>query len=460
MSDYFYTEEEQKRNTVLIHQNDTLQSISFDNPNLNDCIGETEQLLISLGHESEVNDAKEASKVVVETWNLVIPSWEDLCKEAEDAIQGKASLISLFTDEELRNNKEYIRKLNADFNAIHDLDKMDITICALAGIISAAIDILLVGIPGPSSTGVSAGSLSNHIRKYFENKFPPSEMEKLGGKSFVKTPYDAQDNRNTTINVEGLSSYYHRLLSLGHDPLLGWIVGVIDIMKGQMTTIDKRGKIIVQVIENYSDRKESNIFTALSKQFLHLKSDLTTSMGLPAPLMGLFNLFQFGNIGKENQTIAEIVQGMYYEGYDFIQFCSSSIPVMFTEVAVRISWAIRRIKNGYNIKESIPVSLNRDKHPKLASMLFLAHSAASAINAGKVAFTKNPMAINYPQWLAFSRYAFKQLKWWLWEKEIKRDKYVMELIDKEGNDILSIIDKGFNMFQPQLLSSDSVLLIN
>ncbi len=31
-------------------------------------------------------------------------------------------------------------------------------------------------------------------------------------------------------------------------------------------------------------------------------------MGLPAPLMGLFNLLQFGEIGKEEETIAQIVQ--------------------------------------------------------------------------------------------------------------------------------------------------------
>lgn len=460
MSDYSYTEDQQRRNKILVHQKNTLQGISFDNPNLDKCIEESEQLLKSLGYEPEVSKAKEASKSVVETWDLVIPSWEVLCKEAEDAIQGEVSLTSLFTEEELKDNKAYVLKLNSDFNAIHNLDKTDIMICALAGIVSAAIDILMVGIPGPSKEGVSAGSLSDHIRKYFESKFPPEEMEKLGQKNRVKTPYDAQDNRNTVIDVEGLSSYYHRLLSLGHDPILGWIVGVMDIMKGQMTTIDKSGRIAVQVIENYSGRKETNLFKAFAKQFLHLKSDLTTSMGLPAPLMGLFNLLQFGSIGEEKQTVAEIVQGMYYEGYDFIQFCSSSIPVMFTEVVVRISWAIRRLKSGYSIKESIPSSLNRDKHPKLASMLFLAHSAASAINAGKVAFTRNPMAINYPQWLAFSKYAFGQLKWWLWEKETKRDKYVMNLIDKEGNDILALINKEFDMFKPQLLIGDNSLIMN
>ena len=75
-------------------------------------------------------------------------------------------------------------------------------------------------------------------------------------------------------------------------------------------------------IENYGDRTEMNIFEAIAKQIIHLKSDITTSMGLPVPLMSLFNLLQFGSIDEAEQTIAEIVQGMYYEGYDFIHFCS------------------------------------------------------------------------------------------------------------------------------------------
>ena len=459
MSDYPYTEDEQQRNKILTHQDRELGIIVFDSPN-EDCITGSEKVLRSLGYGQEVDEAQQASKTAVETWNILIPSWETLCKEANEAIQGECSLTSLFTEEELISNKEYVHKLNSDFNAIHNLDKTDIMICALAGIISATIDILLVGTPIPSKGDVPGCTLSNYIRKQFESKFPPEEMEKLGQKKFVKTPYDAQDNRNTIIDVEGLSSYYHRMASLGHDPILGWIIGVIDIMKGQMTTIDKNGKIVIQVIENYADRKETNLFKAFAKQFLHLKSDLTTSRGLPAPFMGLFNLLQFGNIGDEEKTVAEIVQEMYGSGYDFVQFCSSSIPVMLTEVVVRISWAIRRIKNGYSIKDSIPVSLNREKHPKLASMLFLAHSAASAINAGKVVFTKSPMAINYPQWLAFSRYAFKQLKWWLWEKETKRDKYVMDLIDKEGNDILAMINKEFESFQPRLLIGGDSLVMN
>ncbi len=38
-----------------------------------------------------------------------------------------------------------------------------------------------------------------------------------------------------------------------------------------MTTIDKTGKIVSQVMKNYADRKETEIFKALAKQIAHGK---------------------------------------------------------------------------------------------------------------------------------------------------------------------------------------------
>lgn len=335
------------------------------------------------------------------------------------------------------------------------MDKYDITISAVASIIGAAVDILLVGIPQKGPAGLEAGPLSDFIRKKFDEKFPPEEMERLANSKASKVPYDAQDNRNTSVFVEGLSAYYHRLLSLGHDPLLGLIFGVFDILTGKMTTIDKSGKIVSQVIESYADRKESDIFAAIAKQIIHFKSDITTSMGLPAPLMGLFNLLQFGSIGEEELTIAEIVQGMYYEGYDFIHFCSLSVPVMLIEVIVRIGYAFKRIKEGHSVKESIPFSLNREKHPKLTTMLFIAHTGATAVNAGKVYFTKNPMAINYPQWIAFAKYSYKQLKWAIIEKPEIRDAYVRGELYEEYKSVINEIDETFDEF-----SKDYIVVIN
>lgn len=199
-------------------------------------------------------------------------------------------------------------------------------------------------------------------------------------------------------------------------------------------------------MENYSDRTESSLFAALAKQIIHFKSDITTSMGLPAPLMGLFNLLQFGSMGEEEQTIAEIVQGMYYEGYDFIHFCSLSIPVMLTEVIVRLGYSVKRIKEGYTVRESIPVSLNRDKHPKLATMLFIAHAGATAANAGKIYFTKNPMSINYPQWVAFAKYSYSQLKWAVINKPDARDAYVSGKLNEELHNVIDSTNALFDDF--------------
>ncbi|MCF0261190.1 MAG: hypothetical protein HUJ54_15120, partial [Erysipelotrichaceae bacterium] len=359
------------------------------------------------------------------------------------------TIESLFTEEELKTNSLAICKLNQEYNLVHKLDAIDITISAGAGLLGGVIDILLVGIPHKTPEGLRGGPLSNYVRDWFDQRFPEVDMETLANSKDSKVPYDAQDNRHTTIHVEGLSAYYHRLLSLGHDPFLGFLFGVSDILKGTMTTIDKNGRTVVQVMENYSNRKASSIFEAISKQFLHLKSDLTTSMGLPAPLMGLFNLFQFGKIGEEEQTIAEIVQGMYYEGYDFIHFCSLSIPAMIVEVVIRLCYGIKRIKEGHAVKDSIPFSTNHEKHPKLATMLFIGHSASVAVNTGKICFTKNPMAINYTQWILFAKYSYQQLKWAIIDKPRLRDAYVRGVIYEELQIVFEDIDQTFEEFSKE-----------
>ena len=431
MSKFKYNETEKQINSVLKHQDEALKSIQFPSA-------------------AEV-DATTSKAAAQPRKVMVIPTWDECIAEAERHVGTGCELESLFSEEELRDNELAIRQLNEEFDAVHRLDAFDVSIAALAGLVGATVDILLVGIPQKTPAGLKGGPLSNYVRDYFDKKFPEEEMQKLANSKVSKVPYDAQDNRNTKIRVEGLSAYYHRLLQLGHDPLLGFVFGVADILNGRMTTIDKAGNIVSQVMENYADRKESDIFAALAKQVIHFKSDVTTSMGLPVPLMSLFNLLQFGSIGEEEQTIAEIVQGMYYEGYDFIHFCSMSIPAMLVEVIVRLGYAIKRIKEGHRVKDSIPLSLTREKHPKLATMLFIAHAGATATNAGKVYFTKNPVAINYPQWIAFAKYSYSQLKWALLGKPTLRDAYVRGKINEEFDDVLAEAKTTFERFSQEYI---------
>ncbi len=381
-----------------------------------------------------IQEACEKPRVVSGEDELGFPktSWDALVEDARSTYRSGHHAEGLLTEEELAAAGERVRILNEEYNALHRLDHVDIAISVSAGTLSSFVDILLVGIPERTPDGLRGRPLENYVRDWFLERFPPKEMERLARDVSSKVPYDAPYNTGFTNEyVEGLWPTMHRLYSLGHDPLLGFVVGTLDILRGRMTTIDKFGKILSQEIPRYAGREEATVFAALCKQLIHFKSDVTTSMGLPAPFMGLFNLMQFGSVGEEEQTIAEIVQGMYYEGYDFQHFCAQSVPVMLTEVVVRLGYFLKRVAEGHGVKESIPVTADRERRPKLGTMLFTAHSLATAVNAGRVAFTKDPMAINYPQWLFFAYRSFAQAKWAMIEKPLKRHEYVMQALEAD-----------------------------
>ncbi len=435
------TDNEKDINKVLKYQEKELDNIKkIDKVKLEETISNSEQILNELGYSVPNNHLK----VLDKKKDIIVPTWNEMCNIASKEVKEEISIQDFFTFEELSSNSMAINRLNTEFNTLYKLDNIEIAISVFAGLLSSVVDILMIGIPHRTKHGLETGKLSNYVRDWFEKKFPEADMEELANSKISKVPFDAQDNRNTNINVEGLSAYYHRLLTLGHDPFLGLLFGVADILNGTMTSIDKNGKIAHQAIKAYSDRKEDDIFKAIAKQIIHFKSDITTSMGLPAPLMTIFNLFQFGKIGDEEQTISQIVQGMYYEGYDFIHFCSTSIPTMLNEVIVRICYSLKKLHEGNDLKTSIPFSLDRTKNPKLETMLFISHSIACSVNAGKIYFKKNPLAINYSEWLTFSKYAYMQLKWTLIQKPKLRDAYINNMLFDNLDEIYKEIDKTYS----------------
>lgn len=460
MSDYKMTQKESDILKVIKNEIDfakDTQSLKTTINALDSKIDSSEELLRSLGMSDELTEIKanainRSSMRVSDKKIVTVRSFEDLLRDANERMPDNIDFSDVFSSEELSANLDVIERLNEEFNAIHRLDSADWAICVTAGLVAAAIDILLVGIPQKTSDGLKAGSLSDWIRAKFDEALPPEKIRDL--ENSAKVPYDPSMNVDnsgnpiTDVYVDGLTPYFHRLVSLGHDPLLGLIFGVLDTLTGAMTTIDRKGKIVRQLMPPpYSNRTETDIIEAVKKVIRHMKSDVNTSMGLPVPMMALFNLFQFGSVGEQEQTIAEIVQGMYYDGYDFIHFCSMSIPVIVIEFGVRIAYAVKRIKEGNPIKDSIPISTNREKRPKLGTILFTAHSIAAAVNAGKVAVAShtgvdNPfLAINYPQWLALVKYSIQQLKWVLHDKPDMRHKYVMGVIDDEWSALYENIDE-------------------
>lgn len=422
-----------------ISETESIPSLKTTKNQLENSIASSEELLLSIGYASElgetvINTPQRAQRVIE------VRSFDELLSDANKKYPNDISLSDILSSQEIAYHTAYIEQLNEEFNAIHRLDKVDILIPAVAGVLGGAIDCVFGGFVTSADGRNIPGTMSEFVRKLFDKALPPDKIRTL--EELAKVPYDAlnYDNKGNVIVeeiIEGLSPMFHHQVSLGHDPVLGFIFGVLDMLRGTVTTLDFNGKFLVQAADGFSNIKAQNLFQAIATVFLHMLSDVNGSssaknggMGLPVPFMALFNKLQFGKIGG-NDTISELVKGMFYQGYDFRHFCSMCIPVMITEVIVRLSYFAKRLHEGYSIAESVPVSLNHTKKPKLGTMLFIAHSASTAINAGKVAFTGNPLNINYAQWLAFARYSAKQLKWVLVDKPNMRHKYVMDIMNDQ-----------------------------
>ena len=445
MSNYKLTQAEKDILKVIKVETDNVNGVSSLTPELmriDASIATTEELLKKHGvFDMHLNSLKVASLSIKSTKNskaLFYTSFDQLLVWANNSYPNDISFDDIFTDYELAANSKYIRQLNSEFDAVHRLDAVDVIIPVLAGILSGAVECFFGGFVKTASGKSVSGTLSAYVESLFNKALPADKIAEL--EKLAKVTYDAQDNRNTTVFVDTLSSYFHRFLQLGHDPILGFVFGVADMLRGTMTTIDYNGNFVVQLMENYSDRKAANLFEAIAKVFLHMLSDVNTPAGLPAPFMALFNKLRIGSIRAEKLNVSELVKGMYGQGYDFRHFCAMSVPVMIIEVVVRVSYFVKRLAEGHSFSESIPVGLNHEMKPKLGTMLFIAHSASTTINAGKVIFTKNPLDINYPQWLAFARYSVKQLKWTLYNKPALREKYVTDAINDEWSELSANID--------------------
>jgi hypothetical protein len=119
-------------------------------------------------------------------------------------------------------------------------DRSDYLIVTFAGFVATLLDIFLVRIPGDMTflgKEKPGSPLTKWLREHSE------EVHERFLKQFekrAKVPYDDTSHPD----VAGMRPANHRSQSLGHDPILGFIFGVIDILGNTGTYIDKYGDII------------------------------------------------------------------------------------------------------------------------------------------------------------------------------------------------------------------------
>lgn len=151
----------------------------------------------------------------------------------------------------------------------------------------------------------------------------------------IKVPYDATKHSKKVFDVS-MHGGQHRFKTLGHDPILGWIFGVANIISDTITVcpeykLGEKG-IRLPFIESYkvdmgsdfcwkeeiptwdifsnsfeSIREDKHrLFAALFSQGLHLASDKYTKLGLPIPFLSTID--------------SDKAYELYKDGYDYLDY--------------------------------------------------------------------------------------------------------------------------------------------
>lgn len=122
-------------------------------------------------------------------------------------------------------------------------------------------------------------------------------------------PYDAVNFYSPEIKGQlgnlGLSGTTHRYRTLGHDPVLGWIFGTVNIITNALTRYDFRSFAVMNkqiyglypgstfgMFENAGNFVQQDpllLSTAVARQAIHFGSDYFTKQGLPVPLIATVN---------------------------------------------------------------------------------------------------------------------------------------------------------------------------
>lgn len=125
--------------------------------------------------------------------------------------------------------------------------------------------------------------------------------------SSFSVPYDATKNaKEFNENLGG--GNYHRARTLGHDPILGWVFGVFNILTNTVTLanfntyrVNMSGLVFEEQVSTFTIFKEglesiqedpSRLVASILVHSLHLESDINTKAGLPIPLITMFQELQ------------------------------------------------------------------------------------------------------------------------------------------------------------------------
>lgn len=311
-------------------------------------------------------------------------------------------------------------------------DKYDYLAAVGCGAIGGIIDIFLVGSPSDSVLGKWTDSQVDNCVKVFAKQmgWSPRAGQEDNLKSAVgflekkfKVNYD-QSHSGDVNNLFKMGTRNHHMMSIAHSPdIIGLFFSILNqftstssfIADGQLITI------ATDTFELQGGDYISKIFCGVANWFGHGMSDISGSSGskmrgsgVVMPFYELFGFCKFGkfNVDKDKQDLATIATRAFQDGYDFRFSLAQSIPVIVTDLLIRLIWSLRRY---FQFKKPLRECIPTQSHADLRVMLILGNGTLCVMDGIDAGIRANGnalrffMRMNLVAWLRFVMLVLKEV---------------------------------------------------
>ncbi len=338
----------------------------------------------------------------------------------------EARLTTLLTAEELA---DLSRRLDEEFTFRHpNCDAWDYMIAGTAGLLGGLMDVFLVGSPGEGVLGAWADKQVDGAVRGFarlcgwspsENSDPTKSAIGFLERTF-RVNYDQRYGPDVN-NLFKMGAKNHHIKSLGHSPdLAGLFFSILGQFTDQAFFVDK-GRLISVSAEGtlQGGNAAAKLFSGVVNWLGHLFSDVAGSSGaqgrgsgIPIPFFGLLQFANVGSFGQYRQTFATVCVQVFEQGYDLRHSMAMSIPVLVTELVIRV---VRMIKlflaegEGFDVRRALAMT------PELQRMLFVGHGVFCLVDLGDAALRSWGTwpaffaRLNLVEWVRFGTLACKEL---------------------------------------------------
>ena len=465
MSRFKYSSDELDMNKVLKMNQDISQAMLNDGTmsqarsSADDSIEASLALLRSLGKGKEVAQlsADVAAKGKSHPLEVrpVLESWEEIVAQANLHEPNEVVLEDIMSEAEIQSAFAELDAIEEQFSRKTSIvNKVDLSFLAIATALQVAKSLVFPYVAEKFDYGKSfdpserLGHNDKTIEKAHKDandKFRDKHKEKHGTGHWINilyqtVPYDiTKGSKDLGINMGGK---YHRMYTLGHDPVLGWIFGTANILTdcitfnnfhtNRISRIDpitgaKKMVITPEVVflgrmfsECYEEVKADplNLPAALFAQAQHLKSDEFTKLGLPVPILSSIN--------------EDFASKLYSENYDALCFARDAKIVGASFVVSKLFDMIISLLHGLFRKDCEDKDLYEVRSRKI---LLISNAIASTSTIINATITSNPKNLDIGSLLNTVTHLFTDVRFILKIKQEFIYSAIAEKVQKEISEI-------------------------